>query len=111
MSVTAFRNAVPGGQYIVSLGLVMFAFATMIAWYYYAEKAIEYIAGRNAVKIYRIIFAAAVFFGSTAAIQSVWEIADFFNGMMAVPNLLALIGLSAEILNLSKDFFEEKSRQ
>lgn len=106
MSLTAFGNAIVGGQYIVSIGIVLFAFATIIAWYYYAEKALEYIAGRKAITIYRIVFVILVFLGSVATIDMVWELADFFNGLMAIPNLLALIALSSCIGKLTNDFFK-----
>lgn len=107
MSLTAFENHLQGGQYVVSIGLVLFAFATIIAWYYYAEKAIEYIAGEKAVKVYCTIFIVAVFIGANAQIDFVWELADFFNGLMAIPNLIALIALSSYIKKLSLDFFRK----
>lgn len=105
MSLSSFENAFHGGQYIVSLGLVLFAFATLIAWYYYAEKAIEYIAGQKAIYVYRMVYVILVYVGCTATIEIVWELADLFNGLMAIPNLLALIGLSSSIVKLTKDFF------
>jgi len=105
MSLAAFEKAFHGGQYIVSLGLVLFAFATIIAWYYYAEKAIEYIAGQKAIIVYRMVYVILVFVGCTATIEIVWELADFFNGLMAIPNLIALIALSSSIVKLTNDFF------
>jgi AGCS family alanine or glycine:cation symporter len=105
MSLTAFHNAIPGGEYIVSIGIVLFAFATIIAWYYYAEKALEYIAGRKAIYVFQIIFVVLVFVGCVLAIDVVWELADLFNGLMAVPNLFALIALSPTIIKLTNDFF------
>lgn len=105
MALVAFDNAIPGGKYIVTLGIVLFAFATIIAWYYYAEKAIEYIAGEMQIKMFRILFVTLVFLGCVATIELVWELADLFNGLMAIPNLLALIALSSSIAKLSKDFF------
>ncbi len=105
MSLTAFRNAIPGGDYIVSIGIVLFAFATIIAWYYYAEKALEFIAGKTAILVYRIVFVILVFVGCVAAIDIVWELADLFNGLMAIPNLLALFALSTSITKLTTDFF------
>lgn len=107
MSLTAFHNEIPGGEYVVSIGIVLFAFATIIAWYYYAEKALEYIAGPMAIMIYRIAFVVLVFVGCVAAIDVVWELADLFNGLMAIPNLIALIALSTTIVKLSNDFFQD----
>lgn len=105
MSIKAFESSLPGGQYIISIGLTLFAFATIIAWYYYAEKAIEFIAGEKSITIYCIIFIVTVFIGCIAEIGLVWELADLFNGLMAIPNLFALIALSSYIKKLTKDFF------
>ncbi|WP_099204317.1 alanine/glycine:cation symporter family protein [Scatolibacter rhodanostii] len=107
MSLAAFGNAIPGGEYVVSIGLVLFAFATIIAWYYYAEKALEYIAGKKAVRIYQAVFVLLVFVGCVSEIKLVWELADLFNGLMAIPNLIALVALSATIVKLTKDFFDD----
>lgn len=107
ISLRAFQNAIPGGQYVVSIGLVLFAFATIIAWYYYAEKALEYIAGRKAVAAYQIIFVVLVFVGCIAEVDVVWELADLFNGLMAVPNLIAMFALTSTIVKLTKDFFND----
>lgn len=110
ISLTAFHNAIPGGQYVVSVGIVLFAFATIIAWYYYAEKALEYIAGGKAIKLYQIIFVILVFVGCVAEVDVVWELADFFNGLMAIPNLITLIALSTTIVKLTKDFFHDPKK-
>lgn len=107
LSLTAFRNAIPGGEYIVSIGIVLFAFATIIAWYYYAEKALEYIAGALIIKLYKVAFVILVFVGCVAEVDVVWELADLFNGLMAIPNLIALVALSATIVKLTKDFFDD----
>ena len=107
ISMTAFKNAIPGGDYIVSVGIVLFAFATIIAWYYYAEKALEYIAGIKAIRFYQVIFAVLVFVGCVAEVDVVWELADLFNGLMAIPNLIALFALTGTIVKLTKDFFDK----
>lgn len=107
MSNRAFSAIIPGGEYIVSIGIVLFAFATIIAWYYYSEKAIEYIAGPKAIKIYRVFFVGSIFYGSIATVAIVWEISDLFNGLMAIPNLIALIGLIGPLVKLTNDFFDD----
>lgn len=107
LSLTAFHNAIPGGEYVVSIGIVLFAFATIIAWYYYAEKALEYIAGPKTIRFYQIIFVLLVFVGCIAKVDVVWELADFFNGLMAIPNLIAMTALSATIVKLTRDFFQD----
>ena len=107
MSSMAFENAFTGGQYIVTVGMCLFAFATIIAWYYYGEKCVEYLSkGNKLVKIgYQIVYTAFVYIGCVASLDAVWEFADLFNGLMAVPNLIALIALSPVIKRLSDDFF------
>lgn len=107
MSNRAFSAVIPGGEYIISIGIVLFAFATIIAWYYYSEKAIEYIAGQKAILVYRIFFIASIVYGAVATLDVVWEISDLFNGLMAIPNLIALIGLVGPIVALTNDFFAD----
>ncbi len=110
MSNRAFSAVIPGGEYIISIGIVLFAFATIIAWYYYSEKAIEYIAGQKAILVYRIFFVASIVYGAVATLDVVWEISDLFNGLMAIPNLIALIGLVGPIVALTDDFFADPKK-
>ena len=109
MSAAAFEKAFPMGEYIVTVGLCLFAFATIVAWYYYGEKCIEYLSeGSRGIKIgYQIIYTAMVYIGCVASLEIVWEFADLFNGLMAIPNLIALIALSDGIKHLSEDFFRD----
>ncbi len=108
MSSYAFENAFTGGEYIVSIGLCLFAFATIVAWYYYGEKCIEYLSkGNKIVKlIYQIIYTLMIYWGCVASLDAVWEFSDLFNGLMALPNLIALIALSPVIKRLSRNFFQ-----
>ncbi len=110
LSQEAFSQAFSGGGYIVTIGLVLFAFATIIAWYYYGARCMEFIAGQTGVKVYRLLYIAAIFIGSVLKIAIVWEIADLLNGLMAIPNLIALIVLSSVIKKLSEDFFRDSAR-
>lgn len=109
MSAAAFENAFPFGQYIVTIGMVLFAFATIIAWYYYGEKCIEYLfrGNRTAMRSYQILYTVMVYVGCIASLDAVWEFADLFNGLMAIPNLLALIVLSGTVRKLNEDFFSD----
>ncbi len=112
MSSAAFQQAIPGGQYIVTIGLMLFAFATIIAWYYYGAKCVEYLFGdRKAIRFaYQLIYVVLVFVGCVLSLDVVWEFADLFNGLMAIPNLIALIGLSPVIRRLSIDLFANPHR-
>lgn len=109
MSSWAFENAFTGGQYIVAVGLCLFAFATIIAWYYYGEKCVEYLSkGNKIIKfIYQIVYTLMIYWGCVASLDAVWEFADLFNGLMAVPNLIALIVLSPVVKRLSDNFFKD----
>ncbi len=117
MSSAAFGQSIPGGQYVVTIGLMLFAFATLIAWYYYGEKCVEYLfrrapkGGRVAIRVYQVAYVAMVFAGCVMNLDVVWEFADCFNGLMAIPNLIALIALSPVIKRLSKDFFSDPDRR
>jgi len=108
MSSLAFENAFAGGRYIVTVGLCLFAFATIIAWYYYGEKCIDFLSNGNnlVIQIYQIIYSLMIFWGCVASLNAVWEFADLFNGLMAIPNLITLIALSPVIRRLSDDFFK-----
>jgi AGCS family alanine or glycine:cation symporter len=101
-------SAVPGGEYIVTIGLVLFAFSTILGWCYYGEKSIEYLFGEKAIMPYRAVFVLFVGVGAVLKLNLVWTIADVFNGLMAFPNLVALIALTPVIVKTTKDYFNNK---
>ncbi len=111
----AFSNVLPYGEYIVALGLVLFGFSTILGWAYYGEKCVEYTFAKKAVIYYRFLFVFIVFVGAVSSIKIVWPIADIFNGLMALPNLIGLMFLSKIIISESNEFFEilkiEKKRK
>lgn len=105
LTTTAFSRALPGlGGYIVSIGLIFFAFSTILGWYYYGSKCLEFIAGVKAVEIYKWIWIALCFVGATTSLDIVWNLSDAFNGLMAIPNLVALLALSPLIFKMTKDY-------
>lgn len=110
----AFQNGLfflPGAvpAFIIMLCLVFFAFTTILGWDYYSEKCLEYLSGGNlkAVKVYRWIYILAVFFGPYMTISAVWTIADIFNCLMALPNLIAIVALSGVIASETKKYFNK----
>ncbi|NLY19829.1 MAG: sodium:alanine symporter family protein [Tissierellia bacterium] len=103
----AFETGFRGGSYIVTIGLVLFAFTTIIGWSYYGEKCVEYLLGEKKIMPYRILFIIAIFVGSIGGLKIIWDLADTLNGMMAIPNLIGLIGLSVPFSKLVKDFFKD----
>jgi alanine or glycine:cation symporter, AGCS family len=112
MTVAAFNSVVSWGGYIVSIGLVLFAFTTLIGWAYYGEKCVEYLFGAKSIGPYRVIFTLIVVVGSLLELEIVWKVSDIFNGLMALPNLIGLLGLSKVVVNETKDFMNilEKER-
>lgn len=100
-------DTLPGGLYVVAIGLILFAFSTVIAWAYYGEKCCEYLFGVRSVPIYRLIYTLAVIPGAALQIKIVWDFADALNGLMAIPNLIALIVLSGVIVSETKEFLQK----
>ncbi|WDP88282.1 MAG: sodium:alanine symporter family protein [Desulfobacter sp.] len=101
LTSTAYATSLPGvGQFIVTFGLIFFAFSTILGWFYYGSKCLEYIAGVKAVEIYKWVWAALTLVGATVSLDFVWNLSDAFNGLMAIPNLIALLALSPVIVAL-----------
>ncbi len=86
------------GSIILTVGLVTFAFSTILGWSYYAEKAIEYLAGKKTIYAYRCIWVVLVFVGAVVDLSLVWNIADGTNALMAIPNLISLLLLSGVVV-------------
>lgn len=99
-------DTLPGGLYVVAIGLILFAFSTVIAWAYYGEKCCEYLFGVKSVLIYRVIYTLAVIPGAALHIKIVWDFADSLNGLMAIPNLIALLALSGVVVAETKTFLK-----
>ena len=109
LTISAFDKLLPGiGGWIVTLGIIFFAYSTILGWSYYGEKCATYLLGEKFVLPYRIIYIASVFIGCVATLDLVWLFADTFNGLMAVPNLIALLLLSGVIAKESKDFIARR---
>jgi AGCS family alanine or glycine:cation symporter len=109
LSSTAFELALPGiGGYVVSLGLVLFAFTTLLGWSFYGEKCVEYLFGVRSIVPFRVLWIIAVPIGATAELDFIWLVADTLNALMALPNLLALLLLSPVVFQLTRDYFADK---
>jgi AGCS family alanine or glycine:cation symporter len=102
LSALAFGAGLPGGTWIVTLGLMTFAFTTILGWSYYGERAAEYLFGVKVILPYRYVWVVFVFIGSVVQLNLVWTIADIMNALMAVPNLIALLLLSGTVLALTR---------
>ncbi len=104
MAIYAFRE-LPGGATIVSIGLILFAYTTILGWAYYGEKCMEFVCGVRAKYAYRVLYTIILFPGSMLELESVWAFADVANGLMAVPNLIAIVLLTKDIREESSKFF------
>jgi AGCS family alanine or glycine:cation symporter len=118
LTVHAFSTGLPGswGGYIVSIGLALFAYSTILGWSYYGEKNIEYLIGTGAIMPYRVLFIFASFVGAwvltlpnAGGFALVWGFADIMNGLMAFPNLIGLLLLSGVVAKETRDYFKSRS--
>ena len=94
------------GATIVTVGLLFFAFTTILGWCYYGERCFVYLVGIRGVKLYRLAYIVLVGVGSFLHLNLIWIIADIVNGLMAFPNLIALIGLRKVVIEETKDYFQ-----
>ena len=94
------------GATIVTVGLLFFAFTTILGWCYYGERCFVYLVGIRGVKLYRLAYIVLVGLGSFLHLNLIWIIADIVNGLMAFPNLIALIGLRKVVIEETKDYFQ-----
>ncbi|HSW35502.1 MAG TPA: sodium:alanine symporter family protein [Candidatus Limnocylindrales bacterium] len=109
LTTLAFNEGLPGiGGIIVAVGLALFAFSTIIGWSFYGEKCVEYLFGGLAGRIYRYVYLPFIVIGAVGGLTLVWDIADTLNGLMALPNLIALLALSGVVISLTKEFFSGK---
>lgn len=106
LTTAAFSKGLPGtwGGLIVSVGIILFAYSTILGWAYYGEKCAEYLLGTKAVMPYRYLWVIFVAVGAIAKLDFVWNLADTLNGLMAIPNLIGLLLLSKVIVSETKDF-------
>ena len=92
------------GLPVLVLGLVTFAFSTILGWYYYGERCAVYLFGEKVIILYKILWIAGIFIGSLVELNLVWNLADLLNGLMAVPNVMAVILLSREIAGITRKY-------
>jgi len=111
LTVAAFSTGLPGdsGGVIIAIATILFAYSTILGWAYYGEKCCEYLLGIRAVLTYRYLWVIAVFCGALLKLRMVWDFADIMNGLMAIPNLIGLIGLSGVIVAETRRYLAEES--
>lgn len=107
----AFNDALPGaiGVYVVAVGQILFAFSTILGWCVYGERCVIYLFGHKAAFPFRLIFTLIVPVGALTQIDLVWGLADVFNGLMALPNLIALVLLAPVVVKLTREYFRSRN--
>ena len=114
MTTYAFQNGlfIPYvGKYIVNIGLVFFAFTTIIGWNYYGERCMYYLKGLKAIKVYKIIYIVFIAIGPFMTLDFIFILADIVNGLMAIPNLIGLIGLRKVVYEETMNYFKAPEKQ
>ncbi len=106
MTADAFSTGLPGqwGEYIVTIGVVLFAYSTLLAWSYYGDRTAERLFGWRSVPVYRVIFVLVVYVGATSELEVIWNFSDVMNGLMALPNLIGLLVLSGLVVRETKHY-------
>lgn len=100
-----FVNGLGGfGSYFIAVCLFFFALSTIIGWYFFGESNVRYLFGKKGLLPYRIIVLACIIIGTTMKVEIVWELADAFNGLMVIPNLIALLGMVSLVVKVTNDF-------
>lgn len=104
LTKAAFDQIPFAGPVILSIGIVTFAFSTILGWSYYAEKSMEYLGGKSSIKVYRLFWVAAIFAGAVVNLGMVWDVADSMNALMAIPNLVSLLLLSGVLVRETRTY-------
>ncbi len=104
LTKAAFGKIPVVGTFILTVGILTFAFSTILGWSYYAEKAIEYLGGRRLIKYYRVLWIVAIYCGSVMQLSIVWNLADGMNALMAIPNLISLLLLSGVVASETRKY-------
>ena len=111
LSMLAFSTGLPGiGGTIVSLGLAIFAFTTVLGWSYYGERCAEFLFGIRVILPYRLLWLVAIMVGALGKLEIIWLLADVLNGLMAIPNLIALVALSPLVFQLTRTHFAKNTQ-
>lgn len=109
LSAASFSSGLPGvGGYIVTLGLAVFAFTTILGWSVYGERCVEYLLGIHAIVPFRVLWVLAIPIGATVSLDFVWLVADTLNALMALPNLIALLLLSPVVFKITREYFKSE---
>ena len=112
LSARAFETGLPGtwGDIVVTTGLVLFAYSTIIGWSYYGETGAVYLFGARSAVPYRLLWLVFIYLGATGSLHLVWDVADTLNGLMAIPNLIGILASLPLLLRLQREFFTKVAK-
>ncbi len=110
LTIEAFNRAIPYGGVLVTIGVALFGYSTILGWAYYGEECIEYLFGVKVIVFYRALFTLLIIPGAILSLDMVWLIADIVNGMMAFPNLIGILFLSPVVIKEAKKYFGQRNK-
>ena len=96
------------GPKFIAISLLFFAYSTVLGWSHYGTKAVEYLFGQKGTRVYKVIFVGMVVVGATMKLGLAWDLSDTFNGLMMIPNLLAVLALSGTVVQITKNYLDRK---
>ena len=111
LTTLAFDQIPLVGPVILVVGIISFAFSTVLGWSYYGERCLEYLAGRRALFLYRVLYVAVAALAPVAALDLVWTVADTLNALMAIPNLIAVLLLSGVVVRETERYLPDLDRK
>lgn len=111
LTTETFEALLPGGGWVVTIGIILFAYSTVLGWAYYGEKCFEYLFGNKSILVYRVIYTLTVLLGAGMNLGLVWTIADIFNALMAIPNLIGLLALSGVVVAETRSFKKLRAKE
>ena len=106
LTSTGFQASIPGGKYIVTIALAVFAFTTILGWSYYGERCWQYLFREKSLWIYRVLWVLAALAFANVKLELVWNLSDALNGLMAIPNLVGLLLLAPMVFKVTREYFE-----
>ena len=112
LTAYAFKIGLPFlngyGNYIITAAVLLFATSTMIAWSYYGDRSIQYLFGDKVIMPYKFLFCVMIFVGATTELETVWTFGDVCLGVMAIPNLIAIVALSGVLVKMTNEYYSKK---
>ena len=110
LTMRAFEELLPAGGIICLLSVILFGFSCLISYYTYAERACDFLFGQKSKKFVKFLWIIAIFVGSQSTLGLAWDLADTFDGLMIIPNLIGILLLSNEVVSLKKEYFSKQGR-